>query len=348
MQCHPATAVVAALLLGGCTMGAPHSTQSIVPGALVDPVLEPLRGCAALTGEWGNQGYELKESRTKTAILSGVLGMAEQLPEAAFADRVHLELQNDGSLVLTAREGLSVLATLSIPASAIQCEAAAADLSAPSRVQLAVDTQGALWIKRRRGLLAIPYSYRFLPSGTPIPDCLKQLPNCHPGMQRMPTPSGMAVVVAGAGDLHASIRKVDDRLEMAMVQGGAMPVQAQAVYLLPGTHSFDVLVWLPGNYWINRPQTRLSTQLTLEACHVYVPIGSLDEAGASWATLIDLGKGFDPECVGTPTLPRSDIRFSDDQRSLLVAERCYASWGESAGANAPPREFPVLQPSFAP
>ena len=57
MQCQqhactrfPATAVVAALLLAGCTMGAPHSTQSIVPGALVDPVLEPLRGCQALRG----------------------------------------------------------------------------------------------------------------------------------------------------------------------------------------------------------------------------------------------------------------------------------------------------------
>lgn len=156
----------------------------------------------------------------------------------------------------------------------------------------------------------------------------------------------MAVVVVG--NLGASIREVDDRLEMGMVQGGAgMPAQAQAVYMLPGPHRFDVLVWLPGGYW-SRPHAKLSTQLTLEACHVYVPVGSHDEGGANWATLIDLGKGFDPACVGTPTLPSSAIRFSDDQRKLLVAEYCYASWGESAGANAPPREFLLSQPPVAP
>lgn len=133
----PAVAIVAALLLGACTMGGPYSTQSIVPGALVDPVLEPLRGCVALTGAWKNQGYELKENRTKIAILSSALGMAEQLPEAAFADRVHIELQDDGSLVLTARENLSVLASLSIPVKNIECEATGVRLAAPAHVQLA-------------------------------------------------------------------------------------------------------------------------------------------------------------------------------------------------------------------
>ena len=342
------TAVAALLLLGGCTMGVPHSTQAIVPGALVDPQLEPLRSCAALTGEWANHGYEIKESRTKTAILSGALGLAEELPDAVFADRVRFEWQDDGSLLLTAVETRSALGSISVPASDIRCDATDVRLTAPAHVELAVDTQGALWIKRRRGLLAIPYSYRFMPAGDRTPDCAKQLPNCRPGMARMPTPSGMAVVATGAGDLHASIRKVDDRLEMMMVQGGGMPAWAQAAYLLPGPHSFEVLVWTPGNYWISRPHTTLSTPATLEACHVYLPVGLLDEGGAGWATLIDLGKGFDVECVGIPTITRSDIRISADQRKLLVAERCYATWGESAGVDAPPREFPLPQPPLPP
>ena len=343
-----ATVMVATLLLGGCTMGAPYSTQSIVPDALVDPVLEPVRGCAALSGEWANRGYEIKEQRTKVAILSGALGLAEELPEAAFADRVRFELQDDGSLLLTAMEKHSALGSISVPARSIRCEATEARLAAPARMELMVDTQGALWIKRRHGLLAIPFSYRFMPAGEPTPDCAKQLPNCRPGMQRMPTPSGMAVVAAGAGDLNAAIRKVDDRLAMLMVQDGGMAAWAQAAYLLPGPHRFDMLVWTPGNYWTAMPHTTLSTQATLEACHVYLPVGWHEEGGTSWATLIDLGKGFDIDCVGIPSMPRSDIRFSPDHRKLLVAERCYAAWGESAGSNAPPREFPLPQPPPAP
>lgn len=354
MQCQhactsfPATAVVAALLLAGCTTGAPHSTQSIVPGALVDPALEPLRGCAALRGEWENQGYEIKESRTKTAVLSGALGLAEELPDAAFADRVRFAWQDDGSLLLTAVEQLSALGSISVPASNIRCNARDLRLTAPAHVELAVDSQGALWIKRQRGLLAVRYSYRFLPAGDRTPDCAKQLPNCRPGMERMPTPSGMAVVATVVGDLHASIRKVDERLDMLMVQNGGMPVWAQAAYLLPGPHSFEVLVWMPGNYWTARPQITLNTSATLEACHVYVPVGFLDEGGAGWATLVDLGKGFDIDCVGSPAYPRSDLRISADQRKLLVAEHCYATWGESAGVDAPPREFTLPQLPLTP
>jgi hypothetical protein len=340
----PATVIMVSLLLGGCTTGAPHSTQSMVPGALVDPVLEPLRGCEALRGEWANRGYEIKENRTKVAILSAALGLADELPDTAFADRVRFELQDDGSLLLTAMEKHSALGSVSVPASDIRCEATDARLAAPARMELAVDTQGALWINRRHGLLAIPYRYRFMSVGEQIPDCTKQLPNCRPGMQRMPTPSGMAMVVAGAGDLNAAIRKVDDRLEMLMVQDEGVAAWAQAAYLLPGPHRFDMLAWTPGNYWTARPQTRLSTEVTLEACHVYVPVGSHEEGGMSWATLIDLGKGFDIACVGTPTAPRTEIRFSADQRKLLVAEHCYAEWGESAGFNAPPREFLLPQP----
>lgn len=343
-----ATAAVALLLLGGCTMGAPHSTQSIVPGALVDPLLEPLRGCAALRGEWTNQGFEIKEQRTKIAILSGALGLAEELPDAAFADRVRFELQDDGSLRLTAMENQSVLGSISLPAHDIRCAATEARLTAPVRMALMVDTQGALWIKQRHGLLAIPYSYRFMPAGDQTPDCVRQLPNCRSGVVRMPTPTGMALVAPGAGNLQAAIRKVDDRLEMMMVQDGSMPVWAQAAYLLPGQHRFDMQVWAEGNYWTARPHTNLSTEVTLEACHTYLPVGAYDEGGASWATLIDLGKGFEIECVGTQNLPRSEIRFSADQRKLLVPEHCYARWGESAGSNAPPREFPLPQPPLAP
>lgn len=343
-----ATVMVATLLLGGCTMGAPYSTQSIVPDAYVDPVLEPLRGCAALTGEWANQGYQIKEHRTKVAILSGALGLADELPDAAFADSVRFERQDDGSLLLTAMEADSALGSISVPARNIRCEAMEARLAAPARMELMVDTQGALWIKRRHGLLAIPFSYRFMPAGDQTPHCAKQLPNCRPGMQRMPTPSGLALVATGAGDLNAAIRRVDDRLEMTMVQEGRMPTQARAVYLLPGSHSFEVRIWTPGNYWTAMPHTTLSTQAKLEACHVYLPVGWHEEGGTSWATLIDLGKGFDIDCVGIPTMPRFDIRFSPDHRKLLVAARCYAAWGESASVNAPPREFPLPQPTLAP
>lgn len=341
--------MVAAALLTGCAMSAPHSTQSIVAGALVDPELEPFLGCAALTGEWENQGHQIKEHRIYAAILSGVLGMAEQQPDVAFADRVRLEMQHDGSLVLTASEEKSALGSLSVPAKDIQCEAARVEFRQPERMQLAVDAQGALWIKRRMGLLAIPYSYRFLPVGHDAPDCLKQLPNCAPGQQRMPTPTGMAMVMTGVGaDLAASIRKVDDRLDMMMVQDGAMAKMVETVYLLPGTHHFDVRVWTLGDYWSKRPQTDLTASATLEACHTYVPVGRHREGGESWAMLIDMGKGFDTGCVGFLGMPRTAIRFSDDERQLLVSELCYAPWGGSTGVDAPPREFPLPQPAVAP
>ncbi|MCB1598177.1 MAG: hypothetical protein KDI87_10740 [Gammaproteobacteria bacterium] len=353
MQCQryactrfPATAVVAALLLAGCTMGAPHSIQSIVPGALVDPVLEPLRGCEALSGEWENQGHQIKEHRVYVAILSAALGMAESLPDTAFADRVRLEMQDDGSLVLRAVEDQSELAALTVPAKAIQCDADSAQLEQPARMQLAVDAEGALWIKRRQGLLSIPYSYRFLPVGHGHADCLKQLPNCGPSVQRMPTPTGMAMVLTGIGatNLQAGIRKVDDRLDMAMVQDGAMARMVEAVYLLPGTHSFDVLVWTPGNYWTARPQTTFRTSASLEACHVYLPVGWHREGLESRATLVDMGKGFDPYCAAFLGAPSTGIRFSDDERSLLVPQRCYANWD----TNPSPREFPLPYPPAVP
>lgn len=338
-----------AVLLAGCTTSAPHSTQSIVPGALVDPQLEPLRGCAALAGEWENQGHQIKEHRTYAAILSAVLGLAGQQPDTAFADRVRIEMQDDGSLLLTASEDKSALGSLGVSAGDVQCEAAGVELRQPERMQLSVDAQGALWIKRQEGLLGIAYSYRFLPVGHQAPDCLKQLPNCGPGAQRMPTPTGMAMVMTGVGaDLAAVIKKVDDRLDMVMVQDGGMVKMVETVYLLPGTHRFDVLVWTQGSYWSNRPQAKLDTSVTLEACHSYVPVGKHREGSESWVTLIDMGKGFDPDCVSFIDLPRTAIRLSEDERKLLVPERCYAAWDSSAGADELTREFPLPQPVAEP
>ncbi|MCB1688534.1 MAG: hypothetical protein KDI33_08615 [Halioglobus sp.] len=329
-----ATGVFISIFLAGCTLTVPHSTQTLAAGALVDSALEPTRGCEALDGEWQNQGIRLRDNRIDSAILTGAMGVEDASAELAFADRIRIDRQEDGSLTLTALDKTSTVGSISIPAQDIRCETDSAQLLKPTRTRLAVDSQGALWLQNTHGLLAITYSYRFLPAGDTQVDCAVR-GACSWGA---PAPNGMATVIVGAGGLQAGISQVDGKLETLMLQHGTVS-HAQTVYLLPGQHRFSVLVWTPGSYWSDRPQTTIEVATDLNACHVYVPVGWHREGSESWATLIDMGSDFRRDCVSTVAHVNSAMYLNGDASKLLVKEYCFSS--SSTSSDAPPREFPL-------
>ena len=328
-----AAGLLAGLLLGGCTPGIPYSTQTLAVGALVDPVLEPVRGCEALNGEWRNQGEKFGGPRIRSALLAGIIELTSPVPDAAFTDRVRLEMQDDGALLVTALDGNSLVGSRRIEAEKIRCGADGALVGDSGRMRVSVDTRGALWIQAPRGLLSILYGYRFLPVGSECTACGESL------AWATPAPEGMATVVVGIGDHQATVTTVDDSLPVVMVQAGKTS-RAEAVYLLPGEHRFQMLVWTPGNFWTDRPQATVSTQARLEACHVYVPVGWHRAGIESGAALVDMGPDFRRDCVSTPTSKHTAIRFSADERSLLVNGHCFRQQGPTV-PDPPPREIPI-------
>jgi len=328
-----AAGLLAGLLLAGCTPGVPYSRQALAIGALVDPVLEPVRGCEALNGEWRNEGEQFGSASIKSALLAGAIELTDQAPEAAFADRVRLEMQDDGALLLTALDKNTPVGSRRIAAENIQCGAESALLGDAGRLRVSVDTRGVLWIQAPRGLLSILYGYRFLPADSDTAGCSRGRAFAKPA------PDGLATVVVGVGDHQATVTTVDEALPVVMVQAGKTS-RAEVVYLLPGEHRFQVLVWTPGNFWTDRPQATVSTRARLDACHVYVPVGWHRAGIESGAALVDLGPDFDRSCVSTATAPKTAIQLSADARRLRVNEHCFRPQG-SMTPDAPPREIPI-------
>jgi hypothetical protein len=305
-------ASVLTLLLGGCAASTPISNQPLRIRALVDPALAPYRGCGALSGEWRNEGQRVADGRIQSAIFTGATRMADELPDTAFADRVRIEPHEDGSLSITAFDRTSPSGSLRIAPQDITCEADGAVLRRPASVRLAVDSQGALWVRSGR----LSDGYRFVPIHAPLQDCRDEDGG-------WPAPDGMAVVLTGTGDEHAVVMHVDDDREAAMMIMGVQG-RSNALYLLPGEHRFEMRVWAPGTYWAERPQRTRSVTGTLQACHTYTPVGRHREGEPGWAGLVDLGPGFQvSSCAGTFNYPEDRITLDEDETRLQVPEGCF-------------------------
>lgn len=332
-QFRRASLLVAALLLSGCA-AAPITRQFMAVGAVMDPELAPVRGCDALDGEWHNQGYRVDGRNLRPAVLTGAIDLAEAEPDAAFADRLRIERRSDGGLALIAMEDSTHLAVAIIGPGDINCSDSEASLRKPGAVRLSVDNRGALWVKASGALWQ--HSFVFQPAN-------HNLQSCRVARNRSAAaPDGMAAVLVGAGDLQAQVLRADG-IDTRSNQRQYEP-RADVVFLLPGSHQFDIQVWTPGTFWTDRPQTTLLVSGQLEACRTYLPIGWHRSGEPSWAGLVELDPDFSVSCASTFSSINSTIRFSEDEARLLISQGCFPNEDWKTANAASPREVSLPPP----
>ncbi|NJN51312.1 MAG: hypothetical protein HC809_05550 [Gammaproteobacteria bacterium] len=244
----------------------------------------PLANCDALTGTWSNHGNLIRDESVDRSVLAAVLGLADTLPESAFAETVRLERQHDGALLIEARDASGHTQIHTLPAHDIVCGASGAlDLRLNGRRRVAIDAAGALWVGE----------HRFPQPGAARCDAV--------GHWTHSAPDGMATIVRGSGALPLD---PNDPANAILVGSTALSmgvkVPATSLHLLPHNQTVVVRVQLhPSSRWqFNPPQVAIEVSRQLEACHTYLLVGGSDPddstvGDSAWAALVDMGMGFD-------------------------------------------------------
>lgn len=297
------------------TAPAPALAPLMQVNALLDPALDPLRGCDALDGEWSNAGNKVDDWGIKPAILTGVIGLAEEQPDAAFADRIRLSRAADGGLEIVAFGNGAMVASRHVAPDDLRCkEDATAELRLNGRHRLAVDAQGSLWTGR----------FRFPPAGARV--CSQS------GFFTRSAPNGMATVIPSARGL-AMLHP--DGEGMPVVRFSGANVQAQGMFLQPGPRTMRVRVTHDAeSQWSLKTDTSyLNFDTSLEACHVYMTVGGEDPDGRVWVGLLDLGDHFDWRECGIVHGWADRVTLA--ARSMTISADCFTYGQPRDAADAP-------------
>ncbi len=276
------------MLLGGCNIyEAAYTDQplglQLGVDAWMDHTLMPLTGCDALSGTWNARGNIIRDDRVDESVLAAAVGMADDHPDAAFAEEVRVERRNDGTLLLEALDQGRVIATRIVSATNVRCDSAGfAEVRMNGIHRLAVDAAGALWVGE----------HRFPNAGG---DACSQV-----GLSGKLAPHGMATIARGPG-AHPVEPENPEQFVRVRTSAATMGVKIPptAMYLLPGERAVKVRVFLqPESRWqFNVPNVLIEVRERLQACHTYLLVGGserTDTAGdTAWAALVDMGLHFD-------------------------------------------------------
>lgn len=306
-------------VLAGCAVNDPmHSDQALGRAlslnAWLDPAVEPLTGCAALNGEWRNRGSLVRNRGVKSSVLAAAIGLAEEQPEATFAESLRLARTVDGSLDLTALAAGRETATVRIPAAAINCnDPTVAVLNYQGIKRVTVDASGALWVEE----------HRYPRDATAACSVVDQW--------TLAAPDGMAAVIPGGYVLLWNAAAG----EIAQVEqpGTGVDVPVDTSFWLPGEQSLAARVTFKAeSQWALRLDSAVAEVTgSLEACHVYTLYGHSSTPDQASLSLFDLGTDFAwRSCALVPTEDGRGPVF--DGRDLLVSELCFArsqgNWDE--------------------
>lgn len=318
-----------AVLLTGCDIySVSRSDQALGDylgvDAWLDPALEPLSGCAGLNGEWSNNGNKVRDLTVDPSVFAAAFGIAEDFPDAVFADQVQLTHTTETGLAIVLLSAGRQAAAVQIPAADMNCSnPQVATVRHNGTQQLSVDASGALWVGE----------HRYARPGTSV--CSEV------GSWTYAAPNGMATIISGGRAALMDPAHPTKPIKVRQpLTGGRVPVAA--IYLLPGEHVLPVRAWFqPESQWqLATPSADTNITASVVSCHVYAVLGFSESTDIATLSVVDLGDHFDWRNCHTRDNPYGRVSF--DKQALTAAEDCFAYGGDwRVYRQEPPRVFSI-------